>query len=188
MNSESWWWTGRPGVLRFMGLQRVGHDWATELNWMFRFLANISCYEFSSCKREITILIANMWWAYSLGAQSCLVIAYSYEDNMFTMLWDKGQDKDLDTKIWANEETKGVQTVKRLPTMRESWVQSLGREDPLEKEMATHSSTLAWKIPWTEEPSRLQSVGSQRVGHDWATSLHFFTNPCSDLKLKDSLI
>ena len=59
-----------------------------------------------------------------------------------------------------------AQVVKRLPTMRETWVQSLGREDPLEKEMATHSSILAWRIPWTEEPGRLQSTGSQRVGHD----------------------
>ena len=56
--------------------------------------------------------------------------------------------------------------VKHLPTMRETRVRSLGREDPLEKEMATHSSTLAWKIPWTEEPGRLQSMGSQRVGHN----------------------
>ena len=56
--------------------------------------------------------------------------------------------------------------VKRLPTMRETQVQSLGREDLLERELATHSSTLAWKIPWTEEPGRLQSMGSQRVGHD----------------------
>ena len=59
-----------------------------------------------------------------------------------------------------------VQTVKRLPAMQETWVKSLGWEDPLEKEMATHSSILAWKIPWTEEPVRLQSVGSQRIGHD----------------------
>ena len=59
-----------------------------------------------------------------------------------------------------------AQTVKRLPTMRETWVQSLGQEDLLEKEMATHSSILAWKIPWMEEPGRLQSMGSQRVGHD----------------------
>ena len=56
--------------------------------------------------------------------------------------------------------------VKCLPAMREIWVQSLGQEDPLEKEMAPHSSTLAWKIPWTEEPGRLQSMGSQKVGHD----------------------
>ena len=56
--------------------------------------------------------------------------------------------------------------VKRLPTMRETWVLSLGREDLLEKEIATHSSLLAWKIPWTEEPGRLQSIGSQRVGRD----------------------
>ena len=59
-----------------------------------------------------------------------------------------------------------AQTVKRLPTMRETWVRFLGQEDPLEKEKAIHSSTLAWKIPWMEEPDRLQSMGSQRVGHD----------------------
>ena len=54
-----------------------------------------------------------------------------------------------------------AQTVKHLPTMQETWVQSPGQEDPLEKEMATHSSTLAWKIPWMEEPGRLQSTGSK---------------------------
>ena len=64
-----------------------------------------------------------------------------------------------------------AQTGKHLPAMRETRVRFLGREDLLEKEMAIHSSTLAWKIPWTEEPDRLQSMGSQRVGHDWATSL-----------------
>ena len=56
--------------------------------------------------------------------------------------------------------------VKHLPTMQGTGVQSLGREDLLEKEMATHSSILAWKIPWMEDPGRLQSMGSQRVGHD----------------------
>ena len=56
--------------------------------------------------------------------------------------------------------------VKCLPTMWETWIRSLGRGDPLEKEMATHSSTFAWKMPWSEKPGRLQSMGSQRVGHD----------------------
>ena len=59
-----------------------------------------------------------------------------------------------------------AQTVKRLSTMRETQVRSLGWEDPLEKKMAIHSRTIAWKIPWTEEPGRLQPMGSQRVGHD----------------------
>ena len=59
-----------------------------------------------------------------------------------------------------------AQKVRRLSTMRETRVQALGWEDPLEKEMAIHSSTIAQKIPWTEEPGRLQSMGSQRVGHD----------------------
>ena len=57
-------------------------------------------------------------------------------------------------------------TVNRLSTMQETWVQSLGGDDLLEKEMATHSSILAWEIPWMEEPGGLQSMGSQRVGHD----------------------
>ena len=59
-----------------------------------------------------------------------------------------------------------AQRIKRLPGMRETQVRSLGQEDPLEKAVATHSSTLAWRIPWREEPGRLQSMGSQRVGHD----------------------
>ena len=59
-----------------------------------------------------------------------------------------------------------AQMVKNLPAMQESWVQSLGQEDPLEKEMATYSSILAWGIPWTEESGGLQSMGSQRVRHD----------------------
>ena len=76
--------------------------------------------------------------------------------------------------------------VKRLSTMRETRVRSLGREDPLEKEMAIHSSTIAWKIPWTEEPGRLQSMGSQRVGHDCATSLKVEKHPQTKVSPCDS--
>ena len=67
-----------------------------------------------------------------------------------------------------------AQTVKHLPTMWETRIQSLGQEGPLEKEMAPHSSTPVWKIPWTEEPGRLQSMGSLRVGYDWATFFLLF--------------
>ena len=66
-----------------------------------------------------------------------------------------------------------AQRLKHLPSMQETQVRSLGWEDPLEKEMATHSSILAWRIPWMEEPGRLQSTGSKRVRHYWETSLHF---------------
>ena len=68
-----------------------------------------------------------------------------------------------------------AQTIKNVPAMQETWVWSLGREDPLEEGMATHSSILAWRIPWTEEPGRLQSMKLQRVGHDWATNTHTHT-------------
>ena len=80
-----------------------------------------------------------------------------------------------------------AQTVNHLPTMRENQVRSLGREDPLEKEMTTHSSTLAWKIPSTEDPGGLQSMGLQRVRHDWATSLSLFFTFCIGLTFKTNL-
>ena len=75
---------------------------------------------------------------------------------------------------------KEVQRVKNPPAMQETHVQSLAQEDPLEKGMATHSSILAWEIPWTEELGRLQSMGLQRVGHDWGTNT--FTYLCSPVK------
>ena len=81
--------------------------------------------------------------------------------------------------------------IKCLPAMRETQVWSLGRKDTLEKEMAIHSSILAWKIAWTEEPRRLQSMGSHRVRHDWATSLFFHFLGLSDftfLSLSRSVI
>ena len=72
----------------------------------------------------------------------------------------------LEMTVLGIERGLVAQMVKSLPAMRETWVQSLGREDPLEKQIATHSSVLAWRIPWTEEPGGLQSMGSQRVGHN----------------------
>ena len=71
---------------------------------------------------------------------------------------------------WSQMDLLVVQTVKNFPAMQETWVRSLDQEDPLEKGTATHSSSLAWRIPWTEETGGLQSIGSQRVGHDCATN------------------
>ena len=105
VNSGSWWWTVRPGALQFTGLQRVGHDWATELNW--------------TELKEIT--------------RASLV----------------------------------AQMVKHLPTMQETWVRSLGQEDPLEKEMATHSSTLAWTfhgwLTWSLKEKGLAKIHQTNI-------------------------
>ena len=68
--------------------------------------------------------------------------------------------------LWPCCASLAAQTVKNLPAVQETWVRSLCWEDPLEEGMATHSSILAWRIPWTEEPAKLQSMGSQRAGHD----------------------
>ena len=78
-------------------------------------------------------------------------------------------------QFWAVGTSLVTQTVKRPPKMWETQVHSLGWEDLLEKEITTHSSILAWKIPWMEEPGRLQSMRLQKVRHDWATSLSFFS-------------
>ena len=77
--------------------------------------------------------------------------------------------------LWTRWASLVAQMVKHLPAMQETRVWSLGREDPLEKEVAIHSSILAWRISWTEEPGWLQSMGSQRVGHEWATNTHTWT-------------
>ena len=74
-----------------------------------------------------------------------------------------------------------AQTVKNLPAIQKTWALFLGQEDPLEKGMATHSSILAWRIPWTQKPGGLQSMGSQRAGHSWATNTHIqFSSVVSD--------
>ena len=73
---------------------------------------------------------------------------------------------------WITNNRPSAMTVKNPPAMGEIWVWSLGWEDPLEKGMATHSSILAWRIPWTEEPGGLQSMGWRRAGYDWATDTH----------------
>ena len=113
VNSGSWWWTGRPGMLRFMGSQRVGHNWATELDWTNSTFKNLYTH-----------------------IQAPLV----------------------------------AQIVKNLPALRETWVQSLGREKSPEKRTATYSSIVAWRIPWTEEPGGLQSMGSQTL--TWLSGWH----------------
>ena len=88
--------------------------------------------------------------------------------NFCCFIWSSAFDV-VSVSDFGHSTSLVAQRLKHLPATWETWVRSLGWEDPLEKEMATHSSTLAWKIPWMEERGRLQSTGLQRVGHDWAT-------------------
>ena len=119
-----------------------------------------------------------IYWQYELHTQSCVTLqptvcslpGPSVNCLSFLLLEKVFLSPSL-LKVEVKRTSLVAQMVKRLPTIQETWVRSLGREDPLEKAMAPHSSTLAWRIPWREEPGRLQSMGLQRVGHDWATSL-----------------
>ena len=145
VNSRSLWWAGRPGVLWFMGLQRVGHelsDW-TELSWTEYFYC-LHSFSFSRMSYiwSPSVYIAFSDWLLSLSNMHLLSL------HIFSV-----------TSLVA-------QMVKNLLVMQETRLWSLGQEDPLEKRMATHSSILAWRIPWREEACGLQSMGSQRVTHN----------------------
>ena len=105
---------------------------------------------------------------HQLSAILCLIL--SSQDRICSaslFSWCKVTQSQISRQLVA-------QTVKNLAVMQETWFWSLGWEDPLEKGMATHSSSLAWKIPWAEEPGRLQSMGSQRVEYDWTTNIFTF--------------
>ena len=93
-----------------------------------------------------------------------------WETRVPSLGWEDPLEKGMATYSSILGASLVAQTVKNLHVTRETWVWSLGQEDSLEKGIATHSSVLAWRIPWTEEPSKLQSMRSQRAGHDWATN------------------
>ena len=136
-----------------MGSLRVRHDWATSLLLLCIGEGNGNPLQCSCLENPRD---RGAWWAAVNGvAQSRTQLKWLSSSRHF---------------IWAS---LVAQRLQHLPAIWETWVQSLSWEAPLEKEMATHSSILAWRIPWREEPSRLQSTGSQRVGHNWATSLFF---------------
>ena len=145
-------------------------------------LVNFSFFSITSW--DIDLDYCNIeWFAFSFFNLINALLA-SLPSVFVEILFCKAQGLGLVTDHWKNHSLDYIdfcwqsdvciltccslvaQRLKRLPARRETGVQSLGREDPLEKEMATHSSTLAWRIPWREEPGRLQSMGSQRVGHD----------------------
>ena len=130
---------------------------------------------------DILFGLYNSWWttsnSLSLSNSKKLFLEYRWKKvilYLFFIYFKKGYTS------WKKKKKGGgaiaslvAQTVKRLPAKWETRVRFLGWEDPLEKEMAIHSSIVAWKIPWMEEPDRLQSMGSKRVRHNWATSLYF---------------
>ena len=91
-------------------------------------------------------------------------------------LFDQSNDKWFQSQIQKVRASLMAQMVKNVPVMQETWVWSLGQEDPLEKGMVTHSSILTWRIPWTEEPGKLQSIELKIVGHGWATNTHIHTH------------
>ena len=137
-------WTEEPGRLQSMGSVRVRHDWATSLS-LFPFMHWRRKWQFTP-----------VFLPGESQEQGSLVGCH---------LWGR-TELDITEVTWQQQKASLMaQAVKCLPAVPETRVWSLSQEDPLEKEMATHSSTLVWKIPWTEEPCKLQSTGSQRAGH-----------------------
>ena len=155
---QSLGWEDPPGEekgypLQYSGLENsmnciVSHDWAT--------FTSLQLGDFVSEERTIFISLEYLFIYFAFILLTIYLFIY------FWLCW-------VFATAWA---FLVAQILKHLPAKQETRVWSLGWEDPVEQEMAIHSSILAWKNPWTEEPGRLQSMGSQRVRHDWATNTH----------------
>ena len=140
-------WTEEPGAPQSMGPQRVRRDWSDYAHSPHPLVNTRSCAWPQWRQTETSDFGAEKGFLQAIQAMVASAL------KMASLV---------------------AQTVKNPPAVQVTWVRSLGWEDPVEKEMASHSSILAWKIPWTEEPGGLQSTGSQRVQHDWATNTFTF--------------
>ena len=153
-------WGCPPNVVKLL------HVWLLEADLSFRHyfaenLDDIQAYHlkknfFFSFFFDVDHFKTLYWTCYNTASVLCFGF------------WPRG--------MWNLRASLVAQMVKNLPTVQETWVPSLGWGDPLGEGMATHCSILAWRIPWTEEPGGLQSMGSQRVRHDWATLTHTHTH------------
>ena len=145
-------------LVRIQQEDRLGREISAELN-MLATWSRIS--SFPNCEK--------CFYCLSHPVYSVLL---GQPELIHTIIQEVGQNRcEVQERDWGKVMASLMaQRIKHLPVMQETRVRSLGWEDPLEKEMATHSSILAWRIPWIEEPGGLQSTGSQRVGHDWETS------------------
>ena len=113
----------------------------------------------TSILQQSAFFVVQLAHPYMTTGKAIALTRWTFVDKVISLLFNM-QSRFVTQAAWV------AQMVKHPPTMQETWVQSLGWEDPLGKEMATHSSTLAWKIPWMEEPGGLPSMGSHRVGHN----------------------
>ena len=164
VNSGSWWWTGRPGVLRFTGLQRVGHDWATELNWTEPYPR----WQYSSVESSRQQLSSPCKQVIFLNSVFCV--------QFLTKVKDNAQRPNYKHYQARQEVFQGLPQL--LTTVRNTDIVSTSKKESdftftfhfhaLEKEMATPSSVLAWRIPGMGKPGGLPSMGLHRVGHDWS--------------------
>ena len=182
-------WTEEPG-----GLQSMGSLESDTTEWL-HFHFSLSCIGEGNgnplqCSCLENLRDGGAWWAAVYGviqSQTRLKrLSNLVNTSIKTMRklfwcgnWSYSYRLWTEYKVWSylkyiHRDFPVAQTVKNLPARQETWVSSLDWEVPLEKGMAIHSSILAWRIPWTEKPGGLQSMGSQRVGHHWATSLSLF--------------
>ena len=162
-------WMEEPGRLQSMWSLRVGHDWATLLS-LFTFMHWSRKWQPTPVFLPWESQGRGAWWAAIYGvAQGRTQLKWLSNSSSGSVYISVLLSQFVPPSPSATSLV--AQMVKHLPAIRETWVRSLCWEDLLEKEMATHSSILAWRIPRTEEHGRLQSMGSQRVRHDWATSL-----------------
>ena len=166
----------------------MGPDAMIFVSWMLSFMpvSSLSSFTFikslfSSSSLSAIRVVSSVYLRLSIFPLAILIPACESSILAFNMMYSAyklnkqvANTQFCHTPFLTFRDFLLAQLVKSLPVMWKTLVWSLGQEDHLEKEMATHYNILAWKIPWMEEPGGLSSIGSQRVGHDWATSPHLF--------------
>ena len=184
VNSGSWWWTGRPGVLRFMGSQRVGHDWVTELNWTAEIIYSTAHahHEVLTWSGQLCAVCLNnlhLEKPWRVVRLCCVMLCL-----LLRLLCQPGENKHIcssyrrrqwhPTPVLLPGESHGRGSLVGCSPWG-CWSRTRLSDftftfhlHALEKEMATHSSVLAWRISGTGKPVGLPSMGSHRVGHDWS--------------------
>ena len=161
-----------PGILQARTLEWVAIAFSNAGKWKVKVKSLLLCLTMSD-PMDCSLPGSSVHGIFQARVLEWGAIAFSWPQSSQTP--NKHLFISVKHCVFIDPASLVAQRLKHLPAKRETWVRSLGWEDPLEKEMATHSSILAWRIPWKEEPGGLQSKGLQRVGHNWTTSLSYLS-------------
>ena len=164
---SAWWCALLSSVKVIFMRERCSCDWEAELTWVTPG-AGVATQSHQGCPEAAIGWVSGSPSAFQMSGVDSLIVSTFHNREKNHLPWKDSLDELNYASYWASQVAQWKKICLPVQEMQEAWVRSLEQEDPLEEEIATHSSIHAWRISWTEEAGGLQSMGSQRVGHDWA--------------------